>query len=71
MPNQIVFILVAAPVTMAAIHFVSSNRLRERAERLAWQKLAQTTDEFNEVDLDSVLVAAVQRAAELFSGLWA
>ncbi len=66
-PRQIVFILVAAPLVMAAIHFVSSNRLRERGERAAWQKLAQTTDEFNEVDLDNVLTSAVRRSAELFS----
>jgi diguanylate cyclase (GGDEF)-like protein len=65
-PRQIIFVLVA-PILVAGIHFVSSNRLRERAERAAWQKLAQTTDEFNEVDLDHVLTSAVRRAAELFS----
>jgi len=65
-PKQIVFVIVA-PLVMAAIQFISSNRLRERAERAAWQKLAQTTDEFNEVDLDIVLRSAVKRAAELFS----
>src|SRR5207237_1096628 len=64
--KQIVFVIVA-PLVMAAIQFISSNRLRERAERAAWQKLAQTTDEFNEVDLDIVLRSAVKRAAELFS----
>src|SRR2546421_1858859 len=65
-PKQIVFVIVA-PLVLAAIQFISSNRLRERAERAAWQKLAQTTDELNEVDLDIVLLSAVKRAAELFS----
>jgi len=52
---------------MACLQVISSNQLRERAERAAWQNLAQTTEKFNEVDFDSVLVSAVTRAAELFS----
>ena len=60
-------LVVLAPLIMICLQILSSNQLRQRAERDAWQKLAQTTDEFNEVDLDSVLTSAVGRAAELFS----
>jgi diguanylate cyclase (GGDEF)-like protein len=52
---------------MVCLQIISANQLRARAERAAWQKLAQTTDELNEVGLDSVLKSAVRRAAELFS----
>ncbi len=60
-------LLILAPLVMIGLQVLSANQLRERAERAAWQKLAQATDEFNEVDLDTVLKAAVGRAAELFS----
>ncbi len=60
-------LVVLAPLVMLGLQVLSANQLRERAERAAWQKLAQTTDEFNEVDLDQVLRSAVTRAAELFS----
>ncbi|MEN3306481.1 MAG: diguanylate cyclase, partial [Micromonosporaceae bacterium] len=36
-------------------------------EREAWHQLAQSTEKFNEVDLDTVLAEAVKRAGELFS----
>jgi diguanylate cyclase (GGDEF)-like protein len=60
-------LVVLAPLVMIGLQIVSANQLRARAERNAWHKLAQTTDEFNEVDLDRVLTSAVSRAAELFS----
>jgi diguanylate cyclase (GGDEF)-like protein len=60
-------LVVLAPLVMLCLQVVAVNQVRERAERDAWQKLAQTTDEFNEVSLDSVLTSAVSRAAELFS----
>jgi len=60
-------LVVLVPLIMACLQVISSNQLRERAERAAWQNLAQTTEKFNEVDFDSVLVSAVTRAAELFS----
>jgi diguanylate cyclase (GGDEF)-like protein len=44
-----------------------SGRVRERAEREAWQKLAAVTDEFSRVDLSNVLSIAVDRAVDLFS----
>ncbi len=60
-------LVLLAPLVLICLQILSANQLRARAERDAWQKLAQTTDEFNEVDLDSVLTSAVARAAELFS----
>jgi diguanylate cyclase (GGDEF)-like protein len=60
-------LVIVVPLLIIGLHFASANRLRERAERDAWQKLAQATDEFNEVDLDSVITSAVSRAADLFS----
>ena len=60
-------LILLAPLVMVSLQIISANQLRARAERAAWQKLAQTTDELNEVDLNSVLGSAVGRAAELFS----
>jgi diguanylate cyclase len=60
-------LVVLVPLVMLSLQIISSNQLRQRAERAAWQKLAQTTDEFNEVNLDRVLRSAVSRASELFS----
>jgi len=59
--------LVAVPVLAWSLNLAYSNRTRARSERDAWQKLAQSTDELNAVDLDGVLHGAVTRAAELFS----
>jgi diguanylate cyclase (GGDEF)-like protein len=60
-------LVIAVPLVIIGLHLASANRLRERAERQAWQKLAQATDELNEVDLGTVLTAGVTRAADLFS----
>jgi diguanylate cyclase (GGDEF)-like protein len=60
-------LVILIPLVMVCLQIISANQVRERAERAAWQKLAQTTDEFNEVDLDIVVTSAVTRAAELFS----
>ncbi|MDT4988166.1 MAG: diguanylate cyclase, partial [Micromonosporaceae bacterium] len=61
------WLLVALPLLLYALHLASTSRVRSREERAAWQRLAQTTDEMNSVDLDGVLRGAVLRAAELFS----
>jgi diguanylate cyclase (GGDEF)-like protein len=60
-------LIIVVPLIIVGMHIVAANQVRARAERAAWQKLAQATDEFNEVDLDAVLSSAVTRAAELFS----
>ena len=59
-------LLFVAPVVLC-IHLWQTGQVRSREERKSWQRLAQTTDELNVVDLDVVLHAAVTRAAELFS----
>jgi diguanylate cyclase (GGDEF)-like protein len=60
-------LVILVPLVIVGLHFASANRLRERQEREAWQQLAQSTEKFNEVDLDTVLNEAVRRAGELFS----
>src|SRR5690606_6988181 len=65
--NMDPWLLVGIPVLGVSLHLAYANRLRARAERDAWQKLAQATDEFNAVDLNGVLHTAVTRGADLFS----
>ncbi|HKT00875.1 MAG TPA: bifunctional diguanylate cyclase/phosphodiesterase, partial [Rugosimonospora sp.] len=60
-------LVLIVPLVVIGLHFASANQLRERQERDAWHQLAQSTEKFNEVDLDTVLKEAVKRAAELFS----
>jgi diguanylate cyclase (GGDEF)-like protein len=60
-------LVIVVPIVIIGLHVVAANQVRAREERAAWQKLAQATDEFNEIDLDGVLHSAVARAAELFS----
>ncbi|HEX8627090.1 MAG TPA: bifunctional diguanylate cyclase/phosphodiesterase, partial [Catenuloplanes sp.] len=55
-------LLIAMPPAVWALHLSSANRLRRRAEREAWRRLAQTTDELNVIELDAVLRCAVTRA---------
>ncbi|PGH41857.1 GGDEF-domain containing protein [Micromonospora sp. WMMA1996] len=59
--------LVVVPPLVLSLHLAYSSRLRSRAERQAWQRLARTTDALNVVDLDQVLTTAVTQATELFS----
>jgi diguanylate cyclase (GGDEF)-like protein len=59
-------LLFVAPIVLC-IHFWQTAQVRNREERKSWQRLAQTTDELNVVDLDAVLHSAVTRAADLFS----
>jgi len=59
--------LIAMPLLVLCLQLALASRVRAGAERDAWQQLAQSTDELNDVDLDGVLRAAVTRAAELFS----
>ncbi|MEG3634516.1 putative bifunctional diguanylate cyclase/phosphodiesterase [Micromonospora palythoicola] len=59
--------LLAVPPLVLSLHLLVSTRVRSRTEQKAWQRLAQTTDALNVVELDEVLTTAVTRAAELFS----
>jgi diguanylate cyclase (GGDEF)-like protein len=60
-------LLLAMPPLALSLHLAYSTRIRARAERQAWQRLARTTDALNVVDLELVLSTAVTQAAELFS----
>ncbi|MFD0819763.1 putative bifunctional diguanylate cyclase/phosphodiesterase, partial [Micromonospora zhanjiangensis] len=60
-------LLLAVPPLVLSLHLAYSTRVRSRAERQAWQRLARTTDALNVVDMDLVLATAVAQAAELFS----
>ncbi|WP_341718215.1 bifunctional diguanylate cyclase/phosphodiesterase [Micromonospora sp. FIMYZ51] len=60
-------LLLAVPPLVLSLHLAYSTRVRGRTEQQAWQRLAQTTDALNVVELDAVLTTAVTRAAELFS----
>jgi diguanylate cyclase (GGDEF)-like protein len=59
-------LLLIAPVVLC-VHLWQTGQIRSREERKSWQRLAQTTDELNVVELDAVVHSAVARAAELFS----
>jgi diguanylate cyclase (GGDEF)-like protein len=59
-------LLLIAPVVLC-VHLWQTGQIRSREERDSWQRLAQTTDELNVVELDAVIHSAVARAAELFS----
>ncbi|MEV2237810.1 bifunctional diguanylate cyclase/phosphodiesterase [Micromonospora sp. NPDC049891] len=60
-------LLLAVPPLMLSLHLLYSARIRSRTEQQVWQRLAQTTDALNVVELDEVLTTAVTRASELFS----
>jgi diguanylate cyclase (GGDEF)-like protein len=62
--------LIAVPPLVLAVHFMHMNRLREQAEREAWHRLARATDALNEVDLDKVLLAAVNTGVTMFGAAW-
>ncbi|GIJ28833.1 hypothetical protein Vqi01_39950 [Micromonospora qiuiae] len=60
-------LLLAVPPLVLSLHLLYLSRVRARTEQQVWQRLAQTTDALNVVDLDEVLTTAITRAAELFS----
>ncbi len=60
-------VLLAVPAIVFCVHLWHTHRLRTREERESWQRLAQTTDELNVVELDAVLTTAVTRATQLFT----
>ncbi|MTK04893.1 bifunctional diguanylate cyclase/phosphodiesterase [Micromonospora sp. CP22] len=60
-------LLLVVPPLMLSLHLLYSARVRSRTEQQVWQRLAQTTDALNVVELDEVLTTAVTRASELFS----
>ncbi|NUR71227.1 MAG: bifunctional diguanylate cyclase/phosphodiesterase [Hamadaea sp.] len=63
-------LLIAVPPLVLSLHFMHMNRLRQEAEREAWQRLARATDALNEVDLDKVLRAAIDTGVNMFRAAW-
>jgi diguanylate cyclase (GGDEF)-like protein len=59
-------LLVVIPPLALCLHLLYSSRVRTRAERAAWQRLAATTEELNSTDLPDVLTVAVVNATKLF-----
>ena len=60
-------LIVAMLPTVLALQFATKNRIRQRTDEEAWQRLAASTDQLNVTDLTAVLRSAVTRAPELFS----
>ena len=60
-------IAVATPLVLAGLQLAYANRVRQRADRLAWQQLAKIADALSASDEDAVRRASVVGAAELFS----
>jgi diguanylate cyclase (GGDEF)-like protein len=60
-------LLAVIPSIALCLHLLYASRVRARAEGIAWQRLAATTEELNATNLDVVLAAAVTNAASLFS----
>ena len=58
-------LLLIAPLVLC-VHLWQTGQVRRRLETTSWQRLAQSTDELNVVDLDAVLHSAVTHASELF-----
>jgi diguanylate cyclase (GGDEF)-like protein len=64
-------LLWVVPPMMLCIYFWQTGHERGRQERESWQRLADTTDELNVVNLDEVLHSAVMRASQLFAAVQA
>jgi len=60
-------LIVAMVPAVLALQFATKNKVRQRTDQEAWQRLASSTDRLNVTELASVLHAAVTRAPELFS----
>ena len=60
--------LVVAIVPVAfCVHQLYASQVRSRTERVAWQRLAATTEALNDTDLEKVAATAVVGAAKLFA----
>ncbi len=60
-------LLAVVPPVALCLHMLYASRLRARSDRGAWQRLAATTEELNNTELNAVLTAAVANAVQLFS----
>jgi len=59
--------LAIVPPAALCLHLLFAGRLRARSDRVAWQRLARSTERLNGADLDTVLSAAAGDAVSLFS----
>lgn len=59
--------LALVPPAALCVHMLIAGRLRARSDRVAWQRLARSTEHLNGGDLTSVLTAAAGDAVSLFS----
>jgi diguanylate cyclase (GGDEF)-like protein len=60
-------LLAVVPPVALCLHLMYAGRVSARSELAAWKRLAATTEELNDTNLDTVLAAAVVNAANLFS----
>jgi diguanylate cyclase (GGDEF)-like protein len=60
-------IAIATPLILAGLQLAYANHVQQRADRLAWQRLAKIADALGASDENSVRQAAIIGAAELFS----
>ena len=60
-------LIVGMPLAVWAVHLLYSARIRSRHEVESWQRLAQTTDKLNVVDLDTLVRSAATQSPQLFS----
>ncbi|MGX6604695.1 putative bifunctional diguanylate cyclase/phosphodiesterase [Micromonosporaceae bacterium Da 78-11] len=65
--NGDVRMLLFVPPVVLCLHLWQAGNQRRNEERKSWQRLAETTDELNVVELDAVLHSAAVRAAQLFA----
>jgi diguanylate cyclase (GGDEF)-like protein len=59
-------LVLVAPLVLC-VHLWQTAQARNRQELRAWQRLAETTDALNVVELGAVLTSAVTHASDLFS----
>ncbi|MGH2599833.1 MAG: putative bifunctional diguanylate cyclase/phosphodiesterase [Dehalococcoidia bacterium] len=60
-------LVIALPPLVLCLYLLNRGQMRSQEERDTWQRLAEATDRFNDVNLDAVLRTAVTASAELFS----
>jgi len=60
-------LLAVVPPAVLCLHMLFAGRLRARSDRVAWQRLARTTEQLAATDLDTVLTSAAGSAVALFA----
>lgn len=65
--EQQAMLITATIPTILALQLATKNKIRQRADQEAWQRLAAVTDQLNVTELTAVLHAAIRRTPDLFS----